>query len=237
MPDHAKPEWIEFPVQVTATNVRATATLLLCAALMSGSLFLVVGCAASGPNRPDCVLGIHDGLGPCAPETRGYDGPEGLRQAQATLAAAVQQHGEDIATCRARFSESNKDAVARAKCFNEADAQYAPALTSYPDLVNLVIAKRTELAERQAAGKITRAQSMFELQQLVTQVISEEQRRNNAALGVATQQQANKNMAALMLLQSMQANRPAPLPMPSPPPATLNTNCQTYGANTYCQTH
>lgn len=159
------------------------------------------------------------------------------RERQAMLAAAAQQHNEDFAACRARFSQSNKDAVARATCFNEADKKYAPT-TRYPDLTALVIAKRTELAERQAAGKITRAQFELELQQLVTQLVSEEQRRNNEANAVAAQEQANKSAAALMLLGSMQTNRPATYqPMVVPPPTTLNTNCQTFGANTYCQTH
>jgi len=153
------------------------------------------------------------------------------------LAAAVQQHNEEVAACSAKFSESNQDAVARAKCFNEADRKFAPT-TRYPDLVNLVIAKRSELAERQAAGKITRAQFMLELQQMITQVTSEEQRRNNDANAVLAQHQVNNDMAAMMLLQSMQANRPATyqLPMPTPPPPTLNTNCQTNGGNTFCQT-
>jgi hypothetical protein len=205
------------------------------------AVFILAGCTGSGtwpPNRADCVLGIPDGLGPCAPGTRGYEGSEAQQQTQQLhemLAAAVRQHNEDFATCLTKFSESNKDAVARAECFNEADRKFAPT-TKYPDLIALMIAKRTELAERQAEGKITRAQVMFEQQQLLTQLISEEQRRNSEANAVAAQVQANKNAAALMLLQSMQANRPAPLPTPTPLPATLNTNCQTYGGTAYCQT-
>jgi hypothetical protein len=161
----------------------------------------------------------------------------GSEQRQMMVAAAGEQHQADAATCRARFSESDKDAVARAKCFNEADEKYA-STTRYPDLAYLLIAKRSELAERQAAGKITRAQFRLELSELGTRLASEEQRRNNDADAVAPQQQANDNAAALMVLQSMQANRPAPyqLPMPAPPPPTLNTNCQTSGTNTYCQT-
>jgi hypothetical protein len=157
------------------------------------------------------------------------------------LAAAVQQHKEDNEACRARFSESNKDAIARATCFNDADKKYAPT-TRYPDLAALIIAKRTELAEKQATGKITHAELALELQQLVTQLVSEEQRRNNAASAVAAQanavaaqEQANNNAAALMLLGTMQNNRPA-LYQPAPAPTTLNTNCQTYGGSISCQT-
>lgn len=163
---------------------------------------------------------------------------EAIRAAAAQQAA--QQLATDYAACRKNFSESNRNAVARAKCFNEADAKYAPT-TRYPDLMRLVMAKRSELAERQAVGKITHAQFVLELSQQVTQAVSEEQRRNaeNNAIAVqqnavAAQQQANNNLALLMALQTMQANRPAPYMIPTPP--TLNTNCQTYGANTSCQT-
>ncbi len=177
------------------------------------------------------IIGITTiGLAGCAER-------QAQQRQQAMLAAAFEQHTADFATCRARFSEDNKDAIARAKCFNEADEKYIPT-TRYADLGNLVIAKRSELAERQAAGKITRAQFVLELQQLTTQVASEEQRRINDANAIAAQQQANNNASALMVLQSMQANRPVPyqLPMPAPPPPTLNTNCQTVGTSTFCQT-
>jgi hypothetical protein len=118
----------------------------------------------------------------------------GSEQRQMMVAAASEQHQADAATCRARFSESDKDAVARAKCFNEADEKYAPT-TRYPDLAYLLIAKRSELAERQAVGKITRAQFRLELSELGTRLASEEQRRNNDANAVAAQQQANDNAA------------------------------------------
>jgi hypothetical protein len=155
------------------------------------------------------------------------------RQQQAMAgAAAREQYRTDSEACKAKFSESNKDAVARADCFNEADRKYIPT-TRYPDLEYLLIAKRTELAERQAAGKITHAQAALELQQLRTQLTSEEQRRNNANAAAA----ANDTAAALMLMQTVQqANKPYQLPMPTPPPPILNTSCQTYGNNTSCQT-
>jgi hypothetical protein len=197
---------------------------------------IIGGCSSAGPgfaNHPmDCAIGV--AWSDCLPGTAGYRGPS---PQQETFAAAVQQHNTDIAACRAEFSESKKDAVARARCMNEADQKYIPT-TKYPDLGYLIIAKRTELAERQAAGKITHAQMALEFQQQMTQIVSEEQRRNNANAAVDAQRQANNTAAALMVLQSVQANRPAPyqLPMPAPPPRTLNTNCQTYGMTTNCQT-
>src|SRR4051812_17861766 len=72
---------------------------------------------------------------------------------QTRQAAALKELSVANDACSARFSESASDAVARAKCFNDADRIVLPVVP-YPDLLNLRMAKRTELAERQAAGKI-----------------------------------------------------------------------------------
>ena len=162
------------------------------------------------------------------------------QQRQAMIAAVGQQHQADAAACKATFSESNKDAIAREKCLSEADNKSNP-FTKYPDLANLLTAKRTELAEKQAAGKITRAEMVLEFNELAAKVGSEAQRRDNDARAVAAQQQANNTATALLLMQSMRANQPAPayqVPAPTftPPPRTLNTNCWTVGTNTTCQT-
>jgi hypothetical protein len=157
---------------------------------------------------------------------------EAQQQRQAMVVAATQQYQADQAACQATFSDSNKDAIARAKCLGEADNKYAP-FTRYPDLQHLLTAKRSELAERQAAGKITRAEMVLEYSKLSAELTTEEQRRDNDASTVAAQQQANNNAAALLMLQSIQANRPPPPPPPAP---TINTSCQTLGTNTYCQT-
>src|SRR6202035_4788545 len=101
---------------------------------------------------------------------------------------------------RATFSESDKDVVARANCLNEAEAKYIPNMR-YPDLGGLLTAKRSELAERRAAGQITRAQAVLEYEQLRSQVASEEQRRDNAKLA-----------AAAMVLGSMPSYQPVPAP-------------------------
>jgi hypothetical protein len=141
--------------------------------------------------------------------------------AQQKLQQAQQQLATDYTTCRATFPEG----VARANCLNEADAKYIPT-TRYPDLGRLLMAKRSEVAERQAAGQITRAQAGLEYEQFRSQLASEEQRRDNADLA-----------ATAMVLGSMPANQPAPVyRAPTSFTPTLNTNCQTYGANTSCQT-
>ena len=87
------------------------------------------------------------------------------------------------------FSEERKDAIARTKCFNDADQAYMPFSTA-PDLVQLRMAKRSELAERVVAGKITRAQAILELTELNANLVTEDQRRRNANQSVAAQQQA-----------------------------------------------
>ena len=142
--------------------------------------------------------------------------------AEQKLQQAQQQLAADYMTCRATFPES----VARANCLSEADAKYIPT-TRYPDLSGRLMAKRSELAERRAAGQITGAQAVLEYEQFRSQVASEEQRRDNAKLA-----------AAAMVLGSMPAYQPVPAPAYRAPTftPTLNTNCQTYGANTYCQT-
>lgn len=112
-----------------------------------------------------------------------------LQARRAAVAAAGQQHEAARETCLKTFSEKNSDAVARAKCFNTADEILKP-FNRYPDLLNLRIAKRNELAERQAAGKITRAQLVLEGSQLDSQLASEAQRRSNADQSVEAQQQA-----------------------------------------------
>jgi len=111
------------------------------------------------------------------------------QEQQAARAAALEQLKAANATCQAAYSEEAKDAIARAKCFNAADQAYMP-FSDAPDLLSLRIAKRSELAERMAAGKITRAQAVLELSQLNANLVSEDQRRRNANQSVAAQQQA-----------------------------------------------
>jgi hypothetical protein len=101
---------------------------------------------------------------------------------------AVQQNAKEIVEgCRARFSESAKDAIERAKCFNQADELLA-SVVPFPDLIHLRIAKRSELAEKQAAGKVSRSQAVLELAELQTNLVTEEQRRSNAARSVRAQE-------------------------------------------------
>jgi hypothetical protein len=110
------------------------------------------------------------------------------RQAQAEKAAAITETVKaEVETCKAQYSELPKDAIARAKCFNAADTTFKQ-IASYPDLVDLRIAKRAEIAERVSAGKITRAEGVLEFSHMQTNLIDEEQKRSLADRSVRVQE-------------------------------------------------
>ena len=70
------------------------------------------------------------------------------RQKEAERVAAINQQVKDaVASCQATYSELPKDAIVRARCFNDADKIHRQIAT-YPDLVDLRMAKRMEVAER-----------------------------------------------------------------------------------------
>lgn len=121
-------------------------------------------------------------------------------------------------TCQTRFSKNASDAVARAKCFNNADALSLP-ISPIRDLINLRIAKRTELAERQAAGKITRAQVVLELGQLNSQIESEWQSRSNSNRSVRAQE---VSAAAAV----MSTPNPFAVPAVNPCPILVGGRCR-----------
>jgi hypothetical protein len=126
------------------------------------------------------------------------------RQAQQERLLAAQAEVKRASeACITRFSESNQDAIPRAKCLNDADAAYGPT-TRFPDLVSLRMAKRMELAEKQSTGKITRPQAVLEMAQLNSAGVAEEQRRTNANQSVAAQQQA----ATAATIGALSANAP-----------------------------
>src|SRR5262245_6862244 len=110
------------------------------------------------------------------------------RQRQAEYEAALQRYQTANDAC-AKFSEAREHAIARARCFNDADLAFMP-FDQTPDLRHLLIARRTEIAERRAAGKITFAQAQVEMSELATSLTAEHQRRLNANASVAAQEQA-----------------------------------------------
>jgi F0F1-type ATP synthase membrane subunit c/vacuolar-type H+-ATPase subunit K len=164
-------------------------------------------------------VGIAVGLAGCA---SGSSTAQAERQAM--LAAALQQQKDEQQACTTAFSESDRDAIARAKCINAADEKFRPT-TTYPDLVSLRMAKRAELAERQAAGKITRAQFVLEYSQLNSQIESEWQSRTNSDRSANAQE--TSAVAARSQAISAASSTPNPFtpPMPNPCPILVGGRC------------
>jgi hypothetical protein len=92
--------------------------------------------------------------------------------------------------CNQTYPAGNpKTAVARAKCQTEAFAILRPMMP-YPDLMDLLIANRMEVAERVQSGKLTIAQANEILAIKRSEAVAEEQRRWNANRSVAAQEQS-----------------------------------------------
>lgn len=113
----------------------------------------------------------------------------------------------------------------------------------YMDLINLYEASRLVGAEKVDSGKITSAEYKLQLAELQSRMTSEEQRRNLAVANsqaMQAQAQAANTAAAGALLQGLSAlqsaNRVVPYQIPTTPRRTFNTNCQSYGTTTNCQT-
>ncbi len=112
------------------------------------------------------------------------------RREQAAQVAAIRESVKTATeSCQQQYSELPKDAIARANCFNDAD-RTLKQVVRYPDLIELRIAKRSEVAERIASGKITRAQGVLELSQLQTSLVDQEQKRMLANRSVQAQETA-----------------------------------------------
>jgi hypothetical protein len=87
---------------------------------------------------------------------------------------------EAYAECKARSASGEfKTFMARAECYNDADRRIAAPLVA-GDLLNLRMATRTVIAEKQDRNEITQAQADFEFAQMNTKLASESERRENA---------------------------------------------------------
>jgi hypothetical protein len=80
-----------------------------------------------------------------------------------------------------------KTAVARAKCQTEAWAILRPTMP-YPDLLDLLIAKRLAIAERVEKGQLTIAEANEAIASARSEVTAEEQRRSLANRSVSAQE-------------------------------------------------
>ena len=162
--------------------------------------------------RALAVLALTIGLAGC--------GFGAQREHQQLVAAGMQQWQEANLACGARYSEDVSNAMARARCLNSADENLKQAiLYPYPDLINLRMAKRIELAEKAEAGKITRAQMVLEWSQLLTQLASEEQRRSDSGRSVRAQEVSAQSAAA-------STPNPYTVPAANPCPVLVGGRCR-----------
>jgi hypothetical protein len=112
--------------------------------------------------------------------------------------AAKQKFDQALADCQRRYPDPHQKPVTpRARCFANAIQSYASAKVrlggnEQMDLVRLDIAKGIEISERYDAGRITAEQFDRELAESDANLNSRlAQRRNEAAIATAAQQQAN----------------------------------------------
>lgn len=102
-------------------------------------------------------------------------------QLKADAYAAAQRCDETIP------AGNPKTAVARAKCQTEAWAILRPTMP-YPDLLDLLIAKRIAIAERVEKGQITISEANEAIAAARSEATAEEQRRQLANRSIAAQE-------------------------------------------------
>jgi hypothetical protein len=109
---------------------------------------------------------------------------------QQQRASLKQQSEAATQECDTKLPPANpKTAVARAKCQVDAYNIMRPAVT-YPDLMDLFIARRMLVAEQVEKGQITIAQANELIATKQSEIVAEEQRRNLANRSVAAQESA-----------------------------------------------
>lgn len=109
---------------------------------------------------------------------------EANAKARADFSAAVE-------ACNQQFTDRTRQAIARAQCINAAQTTHLQPTVPYPDLLLQINATRMATAEQVQAGRMTVAQADLQLAQVVSQVVSEDQRRGLANRAVAAQEAAN----------------------------------------------
>jgi len=112
------------------------------------------------------------------------------RELKEKMAALRQQSADAMKDCNERLPPGNpKIAVSRAQCVNAAFAILQPTMP-YPDLLQTFMAEHTAIAEQVQMGKMTIVQGNAAIAEKWSAVVSEEQRRQLATLGVAAQVQS-----------------------------------------------
>jgi hypothetical protein len=92
------------------------------------------------------------------------------------------QQTEAASSCETMYSDQPSDAVARANCLNDVDTARARQ-TRNPKMMYAIIGKRSELAEQQAAGRITAAQAEQQLADFRSRIGGDEVDRPRPSIG------------------------------------------------------
>jgi hypothetical protein len=102
------------------------------------------------------------------------------------MVALKEQSQAATEACRAKPLTSY---VERAKCLNDA-AQIARPTAPYPDLLDVLLAQRVEIASRVDKKMITPEEGQLEYAKVVSQATTESQQRSLAGRSVAAQEQS-----------------------------------------------
>jgi hypothetical protein len=132
------------------------------------------------------------------------------------LASCVSQRAQrekQLAALNARASEMAAacphsppaKSVDRARCLNEALALLRPTFP-YPDLADVLMATRMDIAARADRKEITREQAELEMAKATSTAIGEEQRRSLAGRSVLAQEQSADAASASASAQQDTAN-------------------------------
>lgn len=113
-------------------------------------------------------------------------------EAQSKFDAAKAELPSALQSCIDRHKRGElKKFVDRASCMNDAENRIArPALQSGGDLLTLRQATRTSLAEKVDKKAISETDAQLEMAKLMTEIVSEDQKRNTASRAVLAQEAA-----------------------------------------------
>jgi hypothetical protein len=112
-------------------------------------------------------------------------------QAQEQAKKLAAQSDAAIADCNTRLPTGDrKTIVARMTCLNEAMTIRMPLFGTDQDLAQAFMANRLAIAEQVQNGKLSNAEGNAAIAEKWSQSVSESQRRRNATLSLAAQQNA-----------------------------------------------
>jgi hypothetical protein len=154
---------------------------------------------------------------------------------QAQIADAKKQLAAAQAVCKDQLPHAQ-----RADCMAEAENAYERPFINDPEMLDLLQAKRKDLAVQLDNGQLTQEQANLELATLRVQIRQTELERRNAASSVSAQQSAASAAqlgAAARLLQSTPPVVEAPPVMQPAAPRPVNTTCNGFGNTVNCTSY